>query len=103
MEVRDLTPEERGKGLAWGVSKINADDAWALGYEGQGVIVAVIDTGVDYYHSDLGNNMWHDTPAGYHYGWNFYEATATPWTTTATGPTAPDQLPATAPPAPRPV
>ncbi len=78
VDERDLTLEEREKGLAWGVSKINADDAWALGYEGQGVIVAVIDTGVDYYHSDLGNNMWHDTPAGYHYGWNFYEGNSDP-------------------------
>lgn len=73
VEVRDLTPEEREKGLAWGVSQINADDVWALGYEGQGVIAAVIDTGVDYYHSDLSNNMWHDTPAGYHYGWDFFD------------------------------
>jgi serine protease AprX len=72
VNVRDITVEERDKALAWGVSKINADDAWSLGYEGQGVIVAVIDTGVDYTHSDLGNNMWHDTAAGYHYGWDFY-------------------------------
>lgn len=73
VDVRPINAEERGKGLAWGVAKINADDAWAAGYEGQGVIVAVIDTGVDYTHSDLGNNMWHDTPAGYHYGWDFYD------------------------------
>ena len=73
VDVRPLNAEERGKGLAWGVSKINADDAWGLGYEGQGIIVAVIDTGVDYNHSDLGNNMWHDTPGGFHYGWDFYD------------------------------
>ncbi|MCD4707015.1 MAG: S8 family peptidase [Candidatus Sabulitectum sp.] len=73
VDARESTPEELDKGLAWGVEKINADDAWALGYEGQGVIVGVIDTGVDYNHSDLGNNMWHDTPAGYHYGWDFYD------------------------------
>ena len=73
VDVHESTPEELGKGLAWGVSKINADDAWALGYEGQGVIVAVIDTGVDYNHGDLHNNMWHDTAAGYHYGYDFYD------------------------------
>ncbi|MCK5035281.1 MAG: S8 family peptidase [Candidatus Sabulitectum sp.] len=72
-EVRPLNAEERGKGLAWGVAKINADDAWALGYEGQGITVAVIDTGVDYNHTDLASNMWHDTPAGLHYGWDFYD------------------------------
>ncbi|MEA3265878.1 MAG: S8 family serine peptidase [Candidatus Fermentibacteria bacterium] len=72
-EVRPLNAEERGKGLAWGVAKINADDAWAAGYEGQGITVAVIDTGVDYNHTDLNTNMWHDTPAGYHYGWDFFD------------------------------
>lgn len=72
VETREPLSGDMERGLAWGVDKINADDVWALGYEGQGVIVGVIDTGVDYYHSDLGNNMWHDTPAGYHYGYNFY-------------------------------
>ena len=73
VDVHESTPEELGRGLAWGVAKINADDAWTLGYEGQGVIVGVIDTGVDYNHSDLGNNMWHDTPAGLHLGYDFYD------------------------------
>ncbi|MFO8184487.1 MAG: S8 family peptidase [Candidatus Aegiribacteria sp.] len=72
VERREPLSEEIERGLAWGVDKINADDVWALGYEGQDVIVGVIDTGVDYYHSDLSSNMWHDTPAGYHYGYNFY-------------------------------
>ncbi|MCK5840728.1 MAG: S8 family peptidase [Candidatus Sabulitectum sp.] len=73
VDVRPLNAEERGKGLAWGVAKINADDAWAIGYEGQGIIVAVIDTGVDYNHGDLHNNMWHDTAAGFHYGYDYYD------------------------------
>ncbi|OPX31644.1 MAG: hypothetical protein B1H09_02420 [Gemmatimonadaceae bacterium 4484_173] len=81
VDEHPVTDEEGSRGLAWGVAKINADDAWALGYEGQGVIVAVIDTGVDYYHSDLGNNMWHDTPAGFHYGWDFYDGDSDPMDT----------------------
>ncbi len=78
VEVRDPTPEEAGKGLAWGVAKINADDAWAAGYEGNGIIVAVIDTGVDYYHTDLVTNMWHDTPGGQHFGYDFYDGDTDP-------------------------
>lgn len=71
VEVRPLTTEERSKDLAWGVSKVGAPDVWALGYNGSGVVVSVVDTGVNYNHNDLHNNMWHDTPAGYHYGWDF--------------------------------
>ena len=37
----------------WGVSKINASYAWAKGFKGQGVKVAVIDSGIDYNHVDL--------------------------------------------------
>lgn len=72
VERRRATHDELDRAVAWGVDKINAPEVWALGYEGQGVIVGVIDTGVDYTHSDLGSNMWHDTPAGLHYGYNFY-------------------------------
>ncbi len=37
----------------WALDAINADAAWAMGYTGNGVIVAVIDTGVDSTHPDL--------------------------------------------------
>jgi subtilisin family serine protease len=37
---------------------VRADEAWALTANKSGPIVAVIDTGVDYTHPDLANNMW---------------------------------------------
>ena len=45
----------------WGVEKIRADEAWADGILGQGIVVANVDTGVDYIHPALveqyrGNN-----------------------------------------------
>ncbi|MCK4505159.1 MAG: S8 family peptidase [Candidatus Aegiribacteria sp.] len=65
------TADDYSRGNAWGVDKIGAPDVWAMGYYGSGIIVSVVDTGVNYNHVDLHNQMWHDTPAGYHYGWDF--------------------------------
>ncbi|MCP4708408.1 MAG: S8 family serine peptidase, partial [Planctomycetes bacterium] len=45
--------------IAWGVTHINADQVWnELGIHGQGAIVAVLDTGVDYNHTDLQDHIW---------------------------------------------
>ncbi|MBM4249123.1 MAG: S8 family peptidase [Euryarchaeota archaeon] len=38
----------------WGVSRINADDVWEIPNTGSGVKVAVLDTGIDLDHKDLG-------------------------------------------------
>lgn len=40
--------------LIYSVPSINANDVWDLGYSGEGVKIAIIDTGVDYTHPDLG-------------------------------------------------
>jgi subtilisin family serine protease len=40
---------------------INAPEVWAKGYTGQGVIVAVVDTGVDINHPALKDNIWVNT------------------------------------------
>ncbi|XGV98388.1 MAG: S8 family serine peptidase [Leptolyngbya sp. BL-A-14] len=43
---------------AWELNQVNAPAAWAQGYTGQGVVVAVVDTGVDITHPDLKANIW---------------------------------------------
>jgi len=48
-------------GNNWGNDMVNAPEAWARGYTGQGVTVAVIDDGVDILHQDLSNNIWRNT------------------------------------------
>jgi subtilase family serine protease len=48
-------------GEDWGADLVKAPEVWAKGYTGQGVIVAVIDTGVDYNHPDLNANIWKNT------------------------------------------
>lgn len=44
--------------ISWGVADINAPEVWNLGYFGQGVLIANLDTGVDYNHPDLANHIW---------------------------------------------
>jgi trimeric autotransporter adhesin len=45
----------------WNQNLINAPAAWRQGYTGQGIIVAVIDSGVNYRHADLDSNIWTNT------------------------------------------
>lgn len=62
------------KVLEWGVSQINAPQAWEKGFTGEGIIVSSIDTGVRYTHEALASG-W----LGEAYGWfDPYTGTPTP-------------------------
>jgi subtilisin len=41
---------------SWGVARISADVAHAGGNKGTGIMVAILDTGIDYTHEDLDDN-----------------------------------------------
>lgn len=82
-ETFDDVPDTGGNN--WGADAVNAPEVWEQGYTGEGVVVAVLDTGVDRNHEDLKNNIWtnsgeiadngkDDDGNGYiddFYGWNF--------------------------------
>ena len=54
----DVTPNDPYFADQWGLAKIHSPQAWEIAQGSQEVIVAVIDTGVDYSHPDLSQNIW---------------------------------------------
>ena len=67
--VRALyTPNDPDTHLQWGLGVVNAYTAWDITRGNHSVVVAVLDTGIDWNHPDLAANMW-DDGSGYH-GYN---------------------------------
>ena len=62
------------KDNAWHVDKVNAPAVWSYngstGYNGDGVIVAVVDSGVDYNHIDIAGSMWDGGTEFPHHGYD---------------------------------
>ena len=52
------TPNDPSRADQWALSKIHASEAWDTCRGSSEVIVAVLDTGVDYDHPDLQGNLW---------------------------------------------
>lgn len=48
-DSREITPN---------LTQVNADQVWAQGNTGQGVVIALIDSGVNYNHVDLADHLW---------------------------------------------
>ena len=70
-KVRTLfTPNDPYASLQqWNLDPINAYAAWDISRGTHDVVVAVLDTGIDWTHPDLAANIWNDS-SGYH-GYNF--------------------------------
>lgn len=59
----DVVPNDTSFSQQWGLNNgnntdINAPEAWDVGTGSNTVVIAVIDSGVDYNHPDLRNNIW---------------------------------------------
>lgn len=79
-----------GSALDWNLNRIGAPEAWAAGYTGKNVVVAVIDSGIERSHPDLQSSLWQNfrevpndgidnDQNGYvddRFGWNFIDDNA---------------------------
>ncbi len=61
--VEHIGSNEPYYGYQWHLPAIKADEAWDAGYTGAGARVAVVDSGVWYYHPDLAGNIDFDAGA----------------------------------------
>jgi uncharacterized repeat protein (TIGR01451 family) len=61
--------------IEWNIAKINADDVWAEGFTGQGVVIGGQDTGYEWDHPALINQYrgWNGKSVSHDYNW--YDAT----------------------------
>lgn len=74
----EITEIEVGsREITYNVDIMNVPQVWELGFTGEGIVVAVLDTGVNYNHEDLSGNMWVHPDFPY-YGWNFIDNTNNP-------------------------
>jgi subtilisin family serine protease len=55
---KKTTPAADAVPVTWSVERIGAPLLWQLGLTGDGIRVALIDTGVNYKHPDLKQHMW---------------------------------------------
>jgi subtilisin family serine protease len=54
---QQMIPDDPDFSKQWGLQAIQAPDAWEISLGSADIIIAVIDTGVDYFHPDLRQNI----------------------------------------------
>ena len=61
VNTREITPN---------ITQVSVDRVWELGYTGAGVVVAVVDSGVNYEHADLADHLWDGGEEFPHHGYD---------------------------------
>lgn len=58
--------------IEWNVQRVNAPQVWALGFRGQGMVIAGADTGVQWDHIALKSHYrgWNGTTVNHNYNWH---------------------------------
>lgn len=58
------------KAIAWHLTAIGANQVWADGNTGAGVLIGHLDSGIAYDHPDIANHLWDGGAAFPHHGWD---------------------------------
>ncbi len=68
----DSSASRQPAAIEWGVQNVNAPQVWALGYRGQGIVIAGEDTGIRWTHNALKAKYrgWNGTTADHNYNWH---------------------------------
>ena len=71
-EEATSAPKSTDREITQNLLQVNAPQVWEQGYTGQGVLVALIDTGVRLDHADLAGRLWDGGPEFPNHGYDFY-------------------------------
>ncbi|MGA9364658.1 MAG: S8 family serine peptidase [Bacteroidota bacterium] len=81
----DFTPNDPFFGQQWHLKQTKADSAWEVTKGDSSIIIGIIDTGVQWDHPDLKQNIWHNPHPGQNpnfpadsIGWDFGGLDGTP-------------------------
>lgn len=68
----DEVRSQAAEGIEWNVAQVQADDVWALGTKGEGIVVAGQDTGYDWEHPALMEQYrgYDGVTVTHHYNWH---------------------------------
>jgi serine protease AprX len=71
-EFFQIASPAQAQGVEWNLQRVNADDVWAAGFTGQGVVVGGADTGFDWTHPALKSQYrgWDGSAANHNYSWH---------------------------------
>lgn len=71
-EIEEEEMIRQALAVEWNIALVNADDVWAQGYTGQGVVIGAQDTGYQWDHPALINHYrgWNGSTADHNYNWH---------------------------------
>jgi subtilisin family serine protease len=65
-------------GPQWNVQMVKAPEVWKMGYNGTGIVVGVLDSGVNVYHNDLKEKYRGYSNGKFDHNYNWYDAATPP-------------------------